>query len=564
MRNSLTYKLPKVKMNIKTTFKWLSSVVSMSIAIAISTFSGIAPVQAAETLVVRKGILESSISVADLRSLVETGKVPDGLQSYANLLSSEQRSQIFGALKAKIPLNVVGLSSLLNTRVGTAILADLTTVIPRRDGAGVEALRAALVLGANKPEGLSILSFIENYPGRRVVVDLDRAFAVLANLNTGFWQTQRFMAAIAPQLGANKAALNLPFDASQAGPNAVQVLKLDLNDTARDRRIPVDVYWSKAATADKPTIVFSHGLGSVRTDLRYLAEHLASHGYIVAALEHPGSNEANTNAAIVGQSRLIAPQEFLNRPKDISFVLDELAKLNKTDVNLQGKIAIDKSMVIGYSFGGGAALSLAGAEMQLGRLKQRCQADLITLSLGEGIQCAAAGLPEERYQLRDQRIKRAIAMNPTTSLLFGETGLSKIQIPTLIVAGSADKTTPALVEQIIGFPQIPSPKWLVGFVGATHLSVKDPSTTLDQVGKPSTVITGDEVVGDKAISIRNYIKAISLAMAAQLTTDADKYAVFLTPDYAQFASTPALPVRLVTEIPPEANAIVETFIKENK
>ena len=554
----------EIKMSIKTTFKWLSSVVSMSIAIAISTFSGTAPVQAAETLVVRKGILESSISVADLRSLVETGKVPDSLQSYANLLSSEQRSQIFGALKAKIPLNVVGLSSLLNTRVGTAILADLTTVIPRRDGAGVEALRAALVLGANKPEGLSVLSFIENYPGRRVVVDLDRAFAVLANLNTGFWQTQRFMAAIAPQLGANKTALNLPFDASQAGPNAVQILKLDLNDTARDRRIPVDVYWSKAATADKPTIVFSHGLGSVRTDLRYLAEHLASHGYIVAALEHPGSNEANTNAAIVGQSRLIAPQEFLNRPKDISFVLDELAKLNKTDVNLQGKIAIDKSMVIGYSFGGGAALSLAGAEMQLGRLKQRCQADLITLSLGEGIQCGAAGLPEERYQLRDQRIKRAIAMNPTTSLLFGETGLSKIQIPTLIVAGSADKTTPALVEQIIGFPQIPSPKWLVGFVGATHLSVKDPSTTLDQVGKPSTVITGDEVVGDKAISIRNYIKAISLAMAAQLTTDADKYAVFLTPDYAQFASTPALPVRLVTEIPPEANAIVETFIKENK
>ncbi len=537
----------------------------MSIAIAVSTFSStIAPAEAAETLVVRKGILESSISVADLRSLVETGKVPDGLQSYANLLSSEQRSQIFGALKAKIPLNVVGLSSLLNTRVGTAILADLTTVIPRRDGAGVEALRAALVLGANKPEGLSVLSFIENYPGRRVVVDLDRAFAVLANLNTGFWQTQRFMAAIAPQLGANKTALNLPFDASQAGPNAVQVLKLDLNDTARDRRIPVDVYWSKAATADKPTIVFSHGLGSVRTDLRYLAEHLASHGYIVAALEHPGSNEANTNAAIVGQSRLIAPQEFLNRPKDISFVLDELAKLNKTDVNLQGKIAIDKSMVIGYSFGGAAALSLAGAEMQLGHLKQRCQADLITLSLGEGIQCAAAGLPEERYQLRDQRIKRAIAMNPTTSLLFGETGLSKIQIPTLIVAGSADKTTPALVEQIIGFRQIPSPKWLVGFVGATHLSVKDPSTTLDQVGKPSTVITGDEVVGDKAVSIRNYIKAISLAMAAQMTADADKYAVFLTPDYAQFASTSALPVRLVTEIPPEANAIVETFIKENK
>lgn len=545
--------------------KWLFSATSMFSAIAIGTFSGLtAPVKATETLVVRKGFLESSIAVADLRSLAETGKVPERLQSYANLLSSEQRSQIFGALKAKIPLNVVGLSNLLNTRIGTAILADLTTVVPRHDGAGVEALRSALVLGANAPEGLSVLSFIENYPGRRVVVDLDRAFAVLGNLNSSFWQTQRFMAAIAPRLAPSKPALNLPFDPTQPGPNSVRVLKLDLNDSARNRRIPLDVYWSRASTPEKPTIVFSHGLGSVRTDLRYLAEHLASHGYVVAALEHPGSNETNTNAAIAGKSRLIAPQEFLERPKDISFVLDELAKLNKTHENLQGRIAIDRSMIIGYSFGGATALSVAGAELQLNPLRKRCQADLITLSLGEGIQCAASGLSEERYQLRDPRIKRAIAMNPTTSLLFGETGLSAIQIPTLIVASSADKTTPALVEQIAGFQKITSPKWLVGFVGGTHLSVKDPSTTLDQVSRPSTVITGDEVVGDRAVSIRNYIKAISLAMAAQMTADADKYAVFLTPEYAQFVSTNEIPVRLVTQIPPEANVVVQSFIQENK
>ena len=551
-------------MNIRLNFRWFSSVASVLGAIAIGTFGGMtSPVKAAETVVVRKGILESSISVADLRELAETGKVPEKLQAYANLLSSEQRSQILGALQAKIPLNVVGLSNLLNTRIGTAILTDLTTVIPRRDGAGVEALRAALVLGA-KPEGLSVLSFIESYPSSRVVVDLDRAFSVLGNLNAGFWQTQRFMVAIAPQLAATKPALNLPFDPSLPGPNSVRVLKLDLNDSARNRRIPLDVYWSKAATADKPTIVFSHGLGSVRTDLRYLAEHLASHGYVVAALEHPGSNETNTNAAIAGKSRLLAPQEFLDRPKDISFVLDELAKLNQTDDNLRGKIAIDRSMIVGYSFGGATALSLAGAELQLSRLKQRCQGDLIGFSLGEGIQCAAAGLPEERYQLRDARIKRAIVMNPTTSLLFGETGLSKIQIPTLIVASSADKTTPALVEQIAGFPQIPSPKWLVGFVGGTHLSVKDPSTTLDQVRRPSTVITGDELVGDQAASIRNYIKAVSLAMAAQLTAESDKYAIFLTPEYAQFASTSAIPVRLVTEISPETNAVVQTFIQGNK
>ncbi|MEG4322092.1 MULTISPECIES: alpha/beta hydrolase [unclassified Microcoleus] len=551
-------------MSITPNLRWFSSVASVCSAIALGTFSSAtSPVKAAETVVVRKGILESSISVADLRELAKTGKVPARLQAYANLLSEAQRSQILGALKAKIPLNVVGLSNLLNTRIGTAILTDLTTVIPRSDGAGVEALRAALVLGANAPEGLSVLSFIESYPNSPLVVDLDRAFAVLSNLNSGFWQTQRFMAAIAPQLAAVKPAFNPPFDPTQSGPNSVRVLKLDLNDSARNRPIPVDVYWSRAATADKPTIVFSHGLGSVRTDLRYLAEHLASYGYVVAAVEHPGSNETNTNAAIAGKSRLLAAQEFLDRPKDISFVLDELAKLNQTDDNLQGKIAIERSMIIGYSFGGATALSVAGAELQLTGIKQRCQGDLIGFSLGEGIQCAAARLPQERYQLRDARIKRAIAMNPTTSLLFGETGLSAIQIPTLIVASSADKTTPALVEQIACFQKITAPKWLVGFVGGTHLSVKDPSTTLDQVSRPITVMTGDEVVGEQAVSIRNYIKAISLASAAQLTAEADKYAIFLTPEYAQFASTNAIPVRLVTGISPETNAIVQTFIQQS-
>ncbi len=535
-------------------------------SIAMGTFSAvISPVKPAETVVVvRKGILKLSISVADLRELAETRKVPEKLQAYANLLSSEQRSKIFRALQAKIPLNVVGLSNLLNTGIGTAILTDLSTVIPRRDGAGVEALRAALLLGANAPSGLSVLSFIESYPSSRVVVDLPRAFSVLGNLNVSFWQTQRFMAAIAPQLAAVKPALNLPFDPTRPGRNSVRVRALDLNDSARNRRIPLDVYWSRAATADKPTIVFSHGLGSVRTDLRYLAEHLASYGYVVAALEHPGSNETNTNAAIAGKCALLAPQEFLDRPKDISFVLDELTKLNQTDDNLQGKIAIDRSIVIGYSFGGATALCLAGAELQLSGLKQRCQGDLIGFSLGEGIQCAAATLPAERYQLRDARIKRVIAMNPITSLLFGETGLTAIQIPTLIVASSADKTTPALVEQIAGFPKIPSPKWLVGFVGGTHLSVKDPSTTLDQVRRPNTVISGDELVGDQAVSIRNYIKAVSLATAAQLTAEAEKYAVFLTREYAQFASTKAIPVRLVTEITPQINAVVQTFIQGNK
>lgn len=530
-------------------------------AVIIASLTGFTTsAKAAKTVVVRKGPFTASFDVADLKTIAETGEVPPALQSYANSLPSDKRGKILAALRTNVPLNVVAISNLLNTRIGRTILADLATVTPRKDAAGVQALRAALVLGANAPAGLSIISFIESYPSQQLNIDLDQAFEVVANLNTPFWQTQRFMAAITPQLTPRQIQLNLPFDPTQPGDAAVQVLSLNLKDSQRQRDVPVDIYSSAGATAEKPVIVFTHGLGSQRTELRYLAEHLASHGYVVAAVEHTGSNATQVNTAL-GGGPLLQPNEFLNRPKDISFALDELEKLNTTAGPLQGKLATNNVMVIGYSMGGGTALSIAGGELQISEVKQRCQSNLVSLSPAVGLQCIAGGLPENSYQLYDPRIKRAIALNPISSIIFGKTGLNQVKVPTLIVTGSADKTTPALNEQILGFSQLPTPKWLVGFVGGTHLSVKDPAATVDQTNKPNTILTGGELIGEQAASIRNYIKAISLAMAAQLTADAADYAIFLTPDYAQYASTPAIPVRLVTELPAEAAAVVQTLLQ---
>lgn len=516
--------------------------------------------QAADTVVVRFGPFAESIPVSAIETAAKTGEFPRDLQLFTNNLSEQQRRIVLGALRTRLPLNVVTISRLLNTQIGTTILNDLATAVVRKDRAGAQALRAGFVLGSVAPQGLSILSFIKAYPSQRLEINLPKAFAVAGNLNTGFWLTQQFMLAIAPQFSPITSQLSFPFDPSELGSEQFQVLGLQLNDQKRNRKIPVDVYWSNSATADKPVIVFTHGFGSVRTDMRYLAEHLASHGYIVAALEHPGSNATSVNLAIKNNWRIVQPQEFLDRPRDISFVLDELEKLNQTAKNpLQGKIATNNAMVIGYSFGGGTALAIAGAELQIENLKQRCQNNVTVLSFGETLQCIAQELPNNRYQLRDDRIKRAIALSPTTALMFGQTGLSKLQVPTLVWAASADKTVPALPEQIVGFNQIPSPKWLVGVLGATHLSVKDPSTTMDQEERLNTPLSGGEVVGEQAADIRKYVKAIALASAAQMTPEAEKYAVFLTPDYAQFASTQTFPIRLVTEIPPQAMFVVRQF-----
>ncbi|NEU82369.1 alpha/beta hydrolase [Nostoc sp. UIC 10630] len=538
----------------------LKTVAGFFSAIVLTQFGVNTSAIAADTVVVRLGVFTESISLTELQNAAKTGELPRSLQSYTKGLSEQQRRFLLGALGMNIPMNVVTINKLLNTQIGTTILHDFATALARKDNAGVQALRGGLVLGSTAPQGLSILSFIAAYPSKRLEIDLPKAFIVAGSLNTAFWRTQQFMLAIAPRLDSTTPQIAFPFDPSQPGTAQVKILNLSLNDQKRNRKIPVDIYWSNDATANKPLIVFSHGLGSVRTDLRYLAEHLASHGYVVAALEHPGSNEDNINSALQGKTRPVKPQEFLNRPQDVSFVLDELEKLNQTANHpLQGKLATMNAMVVGYSFGGSTALALAGGELQLERLKQRCKKNLAISSLGEAMQCIAQELPENTYQLRDTRIKQAIALNPTTSLIFGETGLTKVQIPTLVLAGSADKTTPALTEQIVGFDKIPSPKWLVGIVGGTHLSVKDPSKTMDQIGQPNTPISGGEVVGEQAADIRKYLKAITLAFAAQMTPEAKNYAVFLTPDYAQFASTKAFPFRLITQIPSDAMAVVKEF-----
>ncbi len=535
-------------------------------AIALTQFSTNTSAKAADTVVVRFGLFTETITLAELQKTAKTGELPRSLQPYAKRLSEQQRQLFVGALNTNLPLNIVTINRLVNTQIGTSILNDLSTALAREDKAGVQALRAGLVLGSTAPQGLSILSFIAAYPSKRLEINVPQAFKVAGSLNTAFWRTQQFMLAIAPQLDLLNPQPRIPqvtylFDPSQPGTAKVEILKLDLNDQKRNRNIPVDVYWSTAVTPEKPVIVFSHGFGSVRTDLSYLAEHLASHGYVVVALEHPGSNGNNVNSALQGKNRLVKPEEFLNRPQDISFVLDELEKLNQTANNpLVGKLATQNAMIVGYSFGGGTALTIAGGELQLQRLKQRCKGNLAILSLGEAMQCIAEELPENSYQLRDNRIKAAIALNPTTSLIFGETGLTKVQVPTLVLTSSADKTAPALTEQILGFDKIPSPKWLVGVVGGTHLSVKDPSTTQDQIGKISTPISGDEVVGEKAADVRQLVKALTLSFAAQLTPEAKNYAVFLTSDYVNSRSTSAFPFRLITQIPPNAMALVQEFI----
>ncbi|GAX41068.1 hypothetical protein NIES4075_20360 [Tolypothrix sp. NIES-4075] len=135
---------------------------------------------AAEKIVVRYGIFDQSLPVADLRKYAETKKVSSDLQSFLGYLKPKQQQQLQQALQVKKSLDIVALNKLIDSQIGKLLLFGASKAIARRDQAGIPALRSALLIGAKSPEGLSILSFLEAYPSDRLVIDVPATLDLLS------------------------------------------------------------------------------------------------------------------------------------------------------------------------------------------------------------------------------------------------------------------------------------------------------------------------------------------------------------------------------------------------
>lgn len=101
-----------------------------------------------------------------------------------------------------------------------------------------------------------------------------------------------------------------------------------------------------------PLIVISHGLGGSRLQLSYLADNLASKGYVVAAIDH-------ADGPVSLQS--VQTGTYFRR-LDIVFVMDQIEEMNASeDSFLSGMAQTDNVGLIGYSYGGYGVLLAAGA-----------------------------------------------------------------------------------------------------------------------------------------------------------------------------------------------------------
>jgi len=309
------------------------------------------------------------------------------------------------------------------------------------------------------------------------------------------------------------------------------------------RSIPVDLYLPNQTQSQSPVpvVVISHGLGSDRTTFAYLAIHLASYGFAVLVPEHPGSNAARLQALVTGTaSEVSEPAEFVNRPLDITFVLNQVESRVNATPELRGRLNFQQVGVLGQSFGGYTALALAGAPINPQQLQASCQNLEETLNLSLLLQCRADALPQPVPALQDERIKAVFAINPITSAVLGQASLSQIRVPTLLVTGNADTIAPAVPEQIQPFTWLTTnDRYLVLMEGGTHFSTLDPTASKDVVPLPP------EVIGPSPATGRRYVNALAVAFFQTYIANQPTYRSYLSASYSNAISEAPLPLTLL-------------------
>lgn len=216
-----------------------------------------------------------------------------------------------------------------------------------------------------------------------------------------------------------------------------------------------------AAGAPYPLIVYSHGSGGQNFIASFLTEELASQGFVVVAANHTGDTAIDraTNSTVVPD------QNDLNRPADVSRVIDDvLARSKSTGDFLSGHVDASRIGLVGHSYGGYTAIAtVSGHTTPLGSVKP------------------------------DPRVKAIVGQAPYTSRLT-PAELAADTVPTMLISGAKDITTPAATNAMVAFEAITGPPViLVEMAGAAHQSFTDVCSYLDQIPKlpdaPAFVVT---------------------------------------------------------------------------
>jgi predicted dienelactone hydrolase len=153
------------------------------------------------------------------------------------------------------------------------------------------------------------------------------------------------------------------YDPFARGQFPVGVRTLEALDVARDRLFLCEIWTPESVEESHPLILYSHHSSGGRRAATYLCEHLCSHGYVVAALDHsevvaPELKGRDGETAEQLSARVDA--WIANRVPDIRFLLDRVLS------DAEARVDPDRVGIVGHSFGGWTALAAPEVELRIG------------------------------------------------------------------------------------------------------------------------------------------------------------------------------------------------------
>lgn len=197
-----------------------------------------------------------------------------------------------------------------------------------------------------------------------------------------------------------------------------------------------------------PTVILSPGFAIGTSAYGWLAEHIASYGFVVIAVEHHEGFDEDLDG--LWQGTITRPIDIL----DVLAYLDDQIDQMESFADLSD---LNQVAVVGHSYGGYTALASAGAQIDTTSFKALCESayesndpnvflcDEVVPHLAEMAELAGLdSVPEGLWPTwGDSRIDAIIPL-AGDALFFNQPGLSKINIPVMAIGGTLDKDSPYL------------------------------------------------------------------------------------------------------------------------
>ncbi len=184
------------------------------------------------------------------------------------------------------------------------------------------------------------------------------------------------------------------------------------------------------AKGKHPLVVLSHGMFGNARNQAWLAQGLSEKGYIVAAINHPGTSTFNRDPT---QRR-----QLWERANDITRTIDYILDTSE----FGDLVDQDRIYMAGHSMGGFTAILLAGGRYDSGKMDAFCAANPDELVCGIFAKWGVAKTPKDRAIISqdwsDDRIRAFAVFDLGGTQTFSPDSLANINRPLLVIGAPLD------------------------------------------------------------------------------------------------------------------------------